>query len=267
MTYNNNNNISKDYATGDNFPIRPSEGLESTVTPENNSKLHSFARSMIGKSKEEIGKAEKQAGFTLVEILVTMGIITALGAMLMPALSGAREKARRTICANNQRQIVLAMNMYAQDNDGVLPIENILGNGLSNINGEKCQIGRLYPEYLKKLDTFFCPAQESYKINNPLTGAQNFGIPGGSCLGSYTVRRYLEEVYTNGFISISKHKPNWAILADTNSLTDMYENPIRSHKGKGVNVAYGDGSVKWFSGKYDLKVVGILDSDTRFDIK
>jgi len=60
-------------------------------------------------------------GFTLIELLVVVAIIAVLVAMLLPALSAAREQARRLVCMNNQRQIGIALGMYANDHHGVLP--------------------------------------------------------------------------------------------------------------------------------------------------
>ena len=62
------------------------------------------------------------AAFTLMELLVVITIIVILAAMLMPSLQRAREKARQVSCANNMKQIGIAVVMYAHDWDGILPI-------------------------------------------------------------------------------------------------------------------------------------------------
>ena len=60
-------------------------------------------------------------GFTLVELLVVIAIIGILSALLFPALSSARERARRTQCVNNLKELAIAFQSYADDNGDQLP--------------------------------------------------------------------------------------------------------------------------------------------------
>jgi prepilin-type N-terminal cleavage/methylation domain-containing protein len=63
----------------------------------------------------------KIKGFTLIELLVVVAIIAVLVAVLLPALRGAREKAKRLVCAAALKQYGVALHQYIQDNNGRLP--------------------------------------------------------------------------------------------------------------------------------------------------
>jgi prepilin-type N-terminal cleavage/methylation domain-containing protein len=60
-------------------------------------------------------------GFTLIELLVVIAIIAILAAILFPVFQKAQEKARQTACTNSQRQVLLAVTMFAGDHEEGLP--------------------------------------------------------------------------------------------------------------------------------------------------
>jgi prepilin-type N-terminal cleavage/methylation domain-containing protein/prepilin-type processing-associated H-X9-DG protein len=68
----------------------------------------------------------EKRGFTIVEILVVIAIISLLMGILLPALGAAREEGKSVVCLNNLRQMVLAADVYTNDNDGFYPLAGFM---------------------------------------------------------------------------------------------------------------------------------------------
>ncbi len=71
--------------------------------------------------KSKMKRTRSRLNFTLIELLVVIAIIAILAAMLLPALSNARDKGHAISCVNNMKTIGLQFQMYIDDNDGMVP--------------------------------------------------------------------------------------------------------------------------------------------------
>jgi prepilin-type N-terminal cleavage/methylation domain-containing protein len=126
-------------------------------------------------------KNNKYNGFTLIELLVVIAIIAILAAMLLPALSKAKTKAKGTACTCNLHQMALAWHQYTLDNNDVMPPSMtpgngipqlsypgswVLGNAQSDTDATNIQQGVLY-NYVRNPLIYRCPADNSVVTNHP----------------------------------------------------------------------------------------------------
>ncbi|MFQ6131971.1 MAG: prepilin-type N-terminal cleavage/methylation domain-containing protein [Armatimonadota bacterium] len=177
----------------------------------------------------------KRAGFTLIELLVVIAIIAILASILFPVFSRARAKARQAACISNEKQLVLACLMYAEDYEEVLPPADsgggagwwgTHGSGITNF----IWADSIFP-YTRNHEIELCPEN---RLILPGYAMNDVGTPGlGSSLGGF--------YDASSKVLIFDFDGSAPSASDSSALN----NPDCLRHNDGIVVGYVDGHVKW----------------------
>ena len=220
----------------------------------------------------------RRKGFTLIELLVVVAIIAILMAILMPAMSRAREQGKRAVCLNNVKQFGMSWVMYADENDqkivNACTVENTEGH---TDTAEPCWIyfhndwtdrerridgikrGAMWP-YVKQINIYKCPTGirgefVTYAITDAMNGYN--GIPGTKDLMVYRrtqVKRADERIV---FLDEGRLSPNsWTLWYDQERWWDQ----ITARHGDGTNFGFADGHSEYWKWK-DPRTVDVAKAD------
>ena len=231
----------------------------------------------------KLSKSTKSnASFTLIELLVVIAIIGILVSLLLPSLSKARQKSRLSVCTSNLKQISLAINMYAEDNDDYVVSSHNVENGVASwddklgvygFDGRTLAESAFSSEASNKSGIYACPSTKFTISNENRTlrsYSLNYGKPGNS---NGKFRGLMNLDWSMQLSSINE--PSQSIMltenhnganhlsvgnhAQTNNnfIKDKYDQPdFWAHDIAKLNFGLVDGSVRYMSLQYTYQGQG-----------
>jgi prepilin-type N-terminal cleavage/methylation domain-containing protein/prepilin-type processing-associated H-X9-DG protein len=207
--------------------------------------------------------------FTLIELLVVIAIIALLMAILMPALSRAREQGKRVVCLNNLKQLTMSWILYADDNDDKIPYAN---PGLTYAWVRYPGSNATEQQYLDGIRSGvlhrYCPDTKLYKcptgvrgefVTYAVTDAMNGydGIPGTEKLMVYRRMQIKRADQRIVFLDEGRLSPNsWTLWYDQERWWDQ----ITARHGDGTNLSFADGHSEYWKWK-DPRTLDVAKMD------
>ena len=165
--------------------------------------------------KRDIKTRRSGPAFTLIELLVVVAIIALLISILLPSLQRAREEAKAVVCMSNDRQTLLAIAMYQQENDGYVP-GNLWSEAAWGVPKSDLWFYKLVPQYASNPDILICPADpfgDMFDFEAWFRGEYHMSGRVPSCgYGMNYVLRHFGEPYSFNIEKYAPTRPEQTIL-------------------------------------------------------
>ena len=212
--------------------------------------------------------AGSPAAFTLIELLVVIAIIAILAAMLLPALSSAKQRAWTTTCNSNLHQIGLGMRMFADDNNDFYPESggDIYWGAIDATTGKASWMEQIF-SYVNNTNVYNCPGNVQLPLayRGPFNyfngcnaafvaaGGQNAAVKGSAILltSAFVLGGDTAGTVNNGtglkFDPLDADKDDYTQNCVGGAASPTYTLFSQIHT-KGQNVMFADGHAKWYKG-------------------
>ncbi len=221
------------------------------------------------KTKRPFAVCRKTEAFTLIELLVVIAIIAILAAMLLPALSAAKQRAWTTTCNSNLHQIGLGMRMFADDNNDYYPESggDIYWGAVDTGGSGKASWMEQIFTYVNNTNVYDCPGniQLAPQYRGPFnyfngcnaafvaSGGQNAAVKGSAILltSAFVLGGDTAGTVNNGtglkFDPLDADKDDYTQNCVGGAASPNHTEYWQIHS-KGQNVMFADGHAKWYKG-------------------
>jgi prepilin-type N-terminal cleavage/methylation domain-containing protein/prepilin-type processing-associated H-X9-DG protein len=245
----------------------------------------------------ERARAENKSAFTLVELLLVIGVVGILTAILLPALQSAKERAKRIQCVNNEKQLATTWFLYATDHS-----DKLVANGIPirvptpNIKWVQGQFvipedstnadwilnpqWALYAHYIRSAKTYVCPGDppnvsyrgcdyprvRSYAMNNFLgwEGIPSPDIPMADWLAPQKVTQIDDASAIFLIPDVNANSICWPYFGTYMDRDDFFNFPSAIHSGGGV-ISFCDAHVSYHRWTDPFTTSGYSDNYHRHD--